>query len=103
MKPSHIQHALAFAERLVEKLAAGIAASQILKKIIQIWYQWHKQKLPLYLFLAMCFNLVVAPLVYAASGEQLSRSQSWGLGLLGLVTLGLSFFLLFVMFVPEKF
>jgi hypothetical protein len=103
MKPSHIQHALAFAERLVEKLAAGIAASQVLKKIIQIWYQWRKQKLPLYLFLAMCFNLVVAPLVYAASGEQLSRSQSWGLGLLGLVTLGLSFYLLFVMFVPEKF
>nr|WP_242063189.1 potassium-transporting ATPase subunit F [Nostoc sp. FACHB-892] len=59
--------------------------------------------MPLYLFLAMCFNLVVAPLVYAATGEQLSRSQSWGLGLLGLLTLGLSIYLLFVMFVPEKF
>jgi K+-transporting ATPase KdpF subunit len=92
-----------YAERLVEKLAAGITASQVLKKIIEIWYQWRKQNLPLYLFLAMCFNLVVAPLVYAASGEQLSRSQSWGLGLLGLLTLGLSIYLLFVMFVPEKF
>ncbi|AUB41019.1 K+-transporting ATPase, F subunit [Nostoc flagelliforme CCNUN1] len=46
---------------------------------------------------------MVAPLVYAATGEQLSRSQSWGLGLLGMVTLGLSIYLFFVMFVPEKF
>lgn len=80
-----------------------ILASQILEEITEIWCQWRRQKLPLYLFLAMCFNLVVAPMVYAATGEQLSRSQSWGLGLLGLVTLGLSIYLFFVMFVPEKF
>lgn len=79
-----------------------IAASQVLEKIIGICCQWRRQKLPLYLFLAMCFNLIVAPLVYAATGEQLSRSQSWGLGLLGLVILGLSIYLFFVMFVPEK-
>ncbi|MEH2326988.1 MAG: potassium-transporting ATPase subunit F [Nostoc sp.] len=81
----------------------AIAPSQVLEEITEIWCQWRRQKLPLYLFLAMCFNLVVAPLVYAATGEQLSRSQSWGLGLLGLVTLGLSIYLFFVMFVPEKF
>ncbi|MBE8970286.1 potassium-transporting ATPase subunit F [Nostocales cyanobacterium LEGE 12452] len=103
MKPIQIQRALAFAERLVEKLAAGIAASQVLEKITEIWCQWRRQKLPLYLFLAMCFNLVVSPVVYAATGEQLSRSQTWGLGLLGLVTLGLFIYLFLVMFVPEKF
>ncbi|BAT54235.1 K+-transporting ATPase, F subunit [Nostoc sp. NIES-3756] len=62
-----------------------------------------KQKLPLFLFLAMCFNLVVAPVVYAATGEQFSHFQAWALGLLGLVTLSLSIYLFFVMFIPEKF
>jgi len=89
MKPVHIRRT--------------IVASQVLEEITDIWCQWRRQKLPLYLFLAMCFNLVVAPLVYAATDEQLSRSQSWGLGLLGMVTLGLSIYLFFVMFVPEKF
>ncbi|BDI19768.1 hypothetical protein ANSO36C_55700 [Nostoc cf. commune SO-36] len=110
MKPVHIRRALALAlakpleeKPLEEKLAASIAISQVLEEITEMWCQWRRQKLPLYLFLAMCFNLVVAPMVYAATGEQLSRSQSWGLGLLGLVTLGLSIYLFFVMFVPEKF
>ncbi|AUT04392.1 K+-transporting ATPase subunit F [Nostoc sp. CENA543] len=51
----------------------------------------------------MCFNLIVAPVVYAATGEQFSHFQAWALGLLGLVTLSLSTYLFFVMFVPEKF
>ena len=42
-------------------------------------------------------------MVYAATGETLSRPQSWALGLLGLVVLSLSIYLFFVMFVPEKF
>lgn len=75
----------------------------VLAEVTEIWGAWRRQKLPLYLFLAMCFNLVVAPLVYAATDHQLSRPQSWALGLLGLVTLGLSTYLFFVMFVPEKF
>ncbi|RCJ19571.1 ATPase [Nostoc minutum NIES-26] len=76
---------------------------QVLAGITEIWCIWRKQKLPLYLFLAMCFNLVVAPLVYAATGEQFSRTQAWAVGLLGLVTLSLSIYLFFVMFIPEKF
>ncbi len=56
-----------------------------------------------YLFLAICFNLVVAPVVYAAGGDEFSRSQAWALGLLGLGTVALSVYLFFVMFVPEKF
>ncbi|WP_392533468.1 potassium-transporting ATPase subunit F [Nostoc sp. C117] len=85
------------------QLRRTIATSQVLEEITEIWCQWRRQKLPLYLFLAMCFNLVVAPVVYAATSQQLTRSQSWGVGLLGLVTLGLSIYLFFVMFVPEKF
>jgi len=78
-------------------------SAQTLETVTEIWSQWRRQKLPLYLFLAMCFNLIVAPMVYAATGETLSRPQSWALGLLGLVVISLSIYLFFVMFVPEKF
>ncbi|MGG6293666.1 potassium-transporting ATPase subunit F [Leptolyngbya sp. AN02str] len=54
-------------------------------------------------YLALCFNLLVAPIVYAASSNEFSRSQAWSLGLLGLGTVALSIYLFFVMFVPEKF
>lgn len=77
--------------------------TQALKEIAEIWSEWRRQKLPLYLFLALCFNLVIAPVVYAASGNDLSRTQAWSLGLLGLGSLALSVYLFFVMFVPEKF
>ena len=77
--------------------------AQALETATDIWFDRKRQKLPLYIFLAMCFNLVVAPMVYAATGESLSRPQSWALGLLGLMTLSLSVYLFFVMFAPEKF
>jgi K+-transporting ATPase KdpF subunit len=76
---------------------------QVLEEVQEILAQWRRQKLPLYLFLAMCLNLVVAPLVYAATDEKLSHTQAWTLGLLGLVALSLSIYLFFVMFAPEKF
>ncbi|HEY9664040.1 MAG TPA: potassium-transporting ATPase subunit F [Allocoleopsis sp.] len=79
------------------------AATQAFEEISEIWSEWRRQKLPLYLFLAFCFNLIVAPVVYAASGNDFSRAQAWALGLLGLGTLALSIYLFFVMFVPEKF
>ncbi|KYC35948.1 ATPase [Scytonema hofmannii PCC 7110] len=80
-----------------------IQKAQAIETVTEIWSEWRRQKLPLYLFLAMCFNLVVAPMVYAATDQTFSRSQAWALGLLGLVTVGLSIYLFFVMFVPERF
>ncbi|HEY9826219.1 MAG TPA: potassium-transporting ATPase subunit F [Stenomitos sp.] len=77
--------------------------SQSLEAILVFGSEWRRQKLPLYLFLALCLNLFVAPIVYAASGNEFSRTQAWALGLLGLGTLALSIYLFFVMFVPEKF
>ncbi|MBR8832224.1 MAG: hypothetical protein N5P05_000714 [Chroococcopsis gigantea SAG 12.99] len=68
-----------------------------------IWYEWRRQKIPLYLFILLSFNLLVAPVVYGATGNELSRSQAWTLGLLGLATVALSIYLFFVMFAPEKF
>lgn len=74
-----------------------------LEVVPEIWIEWRRQRLPLYLFLGLCFNLVVAPVVYATSGQALSRSQSWALGVLGLGTVALAVYLFFVMFAPEKF
>jgi len=77
--------------------------TQPLEEITEIWSEWRRQKLPLYLFLALCFNLILAPVVYAASGNELTRTQSWALGLLGLGTVALAVYLFFVMFAPERF
>jgi hypothetical protein len=77
--------------------------TQAFEDTIGMLSEWRRQKLPLYLFLALCFNLVLAPVVYAASSSQLSRSQAWALGLLGLAIVALSVYLFFVMFAPEKF
>ncbi len=75
----------------------------VFEDTIEMLLAWRRRKLPLYLFLALCFNLVLAPVVYAASSSQLSRSQAWSLGLLGLLIVALSVYLFFVMFAPEKF
>jgi K+-transporting ATPase KdpF subunit len=61
------------------------------------------RSVPLYLFLGMCANLIIAPLVSAATGSTLSHSQAWALGLLGLATFALAIYLFVVMFAPEKF
>ncbi len=82
---------------------SSLFISQGWEELKEIALQWRQHKLPVYLFLAISFNLVVAPIVYGATGEQISRPQAWALGLLGLVTLALSIYLLFVMFIPEKF
>lgn len=55
------------------------------------------------LFILMCLNLVIAPAVYAATGEEITRKAAWALGILGLVILGLSVYLFVVIFEPERF
>ncbi|PSB21117.1 potassium-transporting ATPase subunit F [Phormidesmis priestleyi ULC007] len=77
--------------------------TQIIETVAEIWSEWRRQKLPLYLFLGLCFNLVLAPAVFAATGGEFSRTQAYWLAALGLVTIALAIYLFFVMFVPEKF
>ncbi len=66
-------------------------------------FDFRRHKFSVALFFALCFNLLLAPLVYAATTSELTRSQAWALGLLGLSTAALSIYLFFVMFAPEKF
>ncbi|MBD2183197.1 potassium-transporting ATPase subunit F [Planktothrix sp. FACHB-1355] len=77
--------------------------ARLLEEATEIWIQWRRQKLPLYLFLGISINLFIAPLVYAATDGGLYRPQSWALGLLGLGVIAISIYLFFVMFVPERF
>jgi len=79
------------------------ASLQILTDVNEIWSVGRKQKLPTYLFLALCVNAVFAPAVFAATGGELDRLQSWALALLGIATISLSAYLFTVMFQPEKF
>ena len=63
----------------------------------------YKKKYPIYLFVGLCLNLVVAPAVYAANANNFTRFQAYTLGLLGIVTISFSIYLFMVMFQPEKF
>ena len=62
-----------------------------------------RHPIPVQLFLVMCFNAIIAPAVYAAGGEDLTRKAVWGLSLLGLVIIALSIYLFVVIFQPERF
>jgi K+-transporting ATPase KdpF subunit len=77
--------------------------AELAETVADIWSAWRRQKLPLYLFIVLCLNLITAPAVQAAAGETLSRNQSYALGILGLATVALSIYLFVVMFQPERF
>jgi K+-transporting ATPase KdpF subunit len=74
-----------------------------LEEIQQIWNQFYRKPVPRSLFLVLCFNLVLAPAVQAATGSELARTQAYALGGLGLVTVAFSIYLFVVMFQPERF
>jgi K+-transporting ATPase KdpF subunit len=65
--------------------------------------QWKRNPLPIQLFLLLCLNLVIAPAVNAATGEEITRKAAYALGILGLVMLGLVIYLFAVIFQPERF
>jgi F subunit of K+-transporting ATPase (Potass_KdpF) len=67
------------------------------------WQAWSRRKYPTYLFLALCFNVLLASTAYAATGDAFSRPQIYALGILGLGTISLSGYLFVVMFQPERF
>jgi K+-transporting ATPase KdpF subunit len=64
---------------------------------------WHRHPIPVQLFWVMCFNLIIAPAVYAAADEGLTKKAAWGLSLLGLAIVGLAVYLIVVIFQPERF
>lgn len=65
--------------------------------------QRRRQPLAFALLLALCFNVVLAPVVYAATGEALTRQTAYAIGVLLIVTIGLSTYLFAVILQPERF
>jgi K+-transporting ATPase KdpF subunit len=78
-------------------------SADIVEAISFIWSQWRRQKLPLVIFIGLCLNLVIAPVVYAAADGVLERRSAWAIGILGFITLALVVYLFFVVFQPERF
>jgi K+-transporting ATPase KdpF subunit len=73
-----------------------------MKILMFVWVRWCRQRLPLQLFFALCLNLTIAPTVYAAV-DGVQRRQAWAIGLLVLVTVGLTIYLFDVVFRPERY
>lgn len=65
--------------------------------------QWKRNPLPIQLLLLLCLNLLIAPAVDAATGEEITRRAAYALGILGIVIVGLGVYLFVVIFQPERF
>jgi hypothetical protein len=74
-----------------------------LENLQQIAIAIYQKKIPRYLFLTLCFNLIVAPAVQATVQVELNRTQAYAIALLGLTTVIFSIYLFVVMFQPERF
>lgn len=81
----------------------NILSSEVAEGINLAIAHLRRRPLPLQLFLLLCLNLIIAPAVYAATDAGISKLQSWAIGLLGLVTVGLTVYLFVVVFQPERF
>lgn len=71
--------------------------------MIESFQRWFYRRYTRYILLAAVFNLVLAPMVQAATNNAISREQSFALGVLLLGTIALSIYLFVVIFQPERF
>ncbi len=76
---------------------------QFLEEIADFINLWKRHPIAMRLLLVMGFNLLIAPALYASTGDSLTRQSAWALGILGLLTLGLSIYLFTVIIQPERF
>lgn len=76
---------------------------QFVEEIDNFLKLWQRHPIAIRFFFVLVFNLLIAPALYASSGDSLTRQSAWTLGLLGLLTLGLSIYLFTVIIQPERF
>ncbi|MBS0017151.1 ATPase [Limnospira fusiformis CCALA 023] len=62
-----------------------------------------KPTLPKILLLGLLLNLAIAPALYAATDQNITRGTAYALGLLGIIVVGLAIYLAIVIVQPEKF
>lgn len=65
--------------------------------------QWKKNTLAKILFSTISLNLIIAPVVMATSGTEITRNTAYAIGILYCVTIALSVYLFTVIFQPERF
>ncbi|MBE9210282.1 potassium-transporting ATPase subunit F [Nostoc sp. LEGE 06077] len=75
----------------------------LMRAIAYILSQWRKQKLVLGILIGLVLNLGISRGVYAATNNTLQIQFTWAYGVLGAILLGLIFYLLVVVFQPERF
>lgn len=66
-------------------------------------YDSNRIKKPAILFLAISLNLLLAPVVQAATSETITRWQAYTVGILLISTIALAVYLFTVIFQPERF
>ncbi len=71
--------------------------------IALIQTQGKRNFLPIYFFFLLSCNLIFAPIIYAAIGEEITRKAAWAIGVLILVTIAIALYLLAVILQPERF
>lgn len=71
--------------------------------IALIQTQGKRNFLPLSLFFLLSSNLIFAPIIYAATGEEITRKAAWAIGVLILVMIAIALYLLAVILQPERF
>ena len=69
---------------------------------VSFTHSWKRYRLPLGLFLALSLNGAIAPAIYAAA-DGTTRGNTYAIGLLGLVVIGLAVYLALVILKPERF
>ena len=74
-----------------------------MKMIRFIRFSKFKYQLPIIIFIVMSLNLLMAPGVYANTTIRLNGVSVWAVGVLGFTILMLVFYLLIVIFQPERF
>jgi K+-transporting ATPase KdpF subunit len=62
-----------------------------------------KNSLAKVLFVTITLNLIIAPAVMAAAGNEITRNTAYAIGILYCVTIALSIYLFTVIFQPERF
>jgi K+-transporting ATPase KdpF subunit len=80
-----------------------IIDQNIIETIQNIGARFIKNPLAMALFITISLNLIIAPVVMAASGTEITRNTAYAIGILYCVTLALSIYLFTVIFQPERF
>lgn len=81
----------------------SILSLEMKKMICLIKNQGKRNLFPISLFFLLSCNLIFAPIIYAATGEELTRKAAWAIGVLILVTLAVGLYLFAVILRPERF